>query len=368
MAREHLDFSLALLRALAPVPDRSYCWSPYSVASALGLAATATAGPTREELAAALRVTGDVRTEPLKLLSAAADPGETVGGQPPVLAVANTLWMSDELTIRQSFRRAQSDWPGSAVRTAPFGSSPEEARRMINSEIADTTRGLIRELLAPGTVAADTLAALVNALYLKIAWREPFKEAATEDKPFHAPGGTRDVPTMHAGFRCGYGAGDGWQVVTLRTAGSAEAVILLPDGELAGAEQALDGRSLAALLSKVSQQRVELFLPRFEVTGKADLLHPLASLGVGRIFTPAADFSPLTDSRLCVSKAVHQAVLRVDESGLEGAAATALVMRMAGVVRDAPPIRVDVDRPFLFLVRHRESGALYFMARVVTPG
>jgi serpin B len=54
--------------------------------------------------------------------------------------------------------------------------------------------------------------------------------------------------------------------------------------------------------------------------------------------------------------------------GLEGAAATAVVMRMLSMHRDlAQPIEVKVDRPFLFLVRHRPSGAIYFLARVVQP-
>jgi serpin B len=61
-------------------------------------------------------------------------------------------------------------------------------------------------------------------------------------------------------------------------------------------------------------------------------------------------------------------VLTIDERGLEGAAATAVAMRMAAMHREVrPPIEVRVDRPFLFLVRHRPSGAVYFLARVVQP-
>lgn len=367
MADQHLDFSLALHRALAPAVDRSFCWSPYSVASALGLAASATAGRTRAELVAALRESGEV-TELLAFLAAAAKLGPARGAQEPVLAVSNTLWVGEELTVRDSFRHTMRDWPGSAVHGAPFRSAPEQARQQINSDVADTTRGLIRELLAAGTITAATLAALVNALYLKVAWPDPFPEAATVDKAFHAPGGTRDVRTMHATRRCGYAARDGWQVVCLRAVGDVEAVVLLPDGDLAHAEPALDGRSLAALLSSVSPQRVELFLPSFEVRGQAELPRPLSALGVHAIFTSKADFAPLTDSPLLVSTAVHEAVLRVDEHGLEGAAATAMAMRLASFARESQPIRVDVDRPFLFLVRHKESGALYFVARVVAPG
>jgi serpin B len=61
-------------------------------------------------------------------------------------------------------------------------------------------------------------------------------------------------------------------------------------------------------------------------------------------------------------------VLTVDEAGLEGAAATAMMMtRLAAVGPPPRPVRVRVDRPFLVLVRHRPSGALYFLARVTDP-
>jgi serpin B len=85
------------------------------------------------------------------------------------------------------------------------------------------------------------------------------------------------------------------------------------------------------------------------------------------MFTDAADFSPLTeDPRLVVDEVVHQAVLRVDEQGLEGAAATAVTMRLTSMVIDEP-IVVEVNRPFLLLVRHAETGVVYFFTRVVEP-
>jgi serpin B len=67
-----------------------------------------------------------------------------------------------------------------------------------------------------------------------------------------------------------------------------------------------------------------------------------------------------------VSEVLHQAVLRVDEQGFEGAAATALTMRLTSMIIDEP-VAVTVDRPFLLLVRHAGTGAVYFLARVVEP-
>ncbi|MER7012521.1 serpin family protein [Saccharopolyspora sp. NPDC000359] len=361
---EHLDFSLSLHRQLAPAPDEQFCWSPYSVSSALGLAASATGGQTRDELVTALRA------EPSALLDVLGNAAELAAGgaaEPPVLAVANTLWAHEDLHVEESYVRALKDWPGSEVRNAPFRTDPEKSRQLINSDVAETTRELIPELLPAGSVRPDTVAALVNALYLKVSWGEAFDEKATTARPFHTPAGPREVPTMHVTRRFGYAAAEGWQVVSLPAAGGVEAVVLLPDDGLEQAEPDLDAARLSRLLGAVEQQRVELFLPKFDVTGDAELTGPLGALGVRDLFTPAADFSPLTDRSLRVSAVLHQSVLEVDEKGLEGAAATAVMMRLTAIVREPDPVRVQVDRPFLFLVRHQATGALYFLARITDP-
>lgn len=362
---EHLRFSLSLHRQLAPSPDRSFCWSPHSVASCLGLTAAAAAGGTRRELA------GLLGAEPEQLAAflaeaARLEPARREPAASPELAVANALWAREDLPLNREFLDQLDRWPGSAVRHAPFRAEPERARQLINEDVRETTRGLVPELLPAGSVDEDTVAALVNALYLKVAWAEAFDEASTAERTFHAPAGDRQVATMRATRTLGHAARGGWQVVGLPAVGGVEALVLLPDAPLDEAEPRLD--ALGPLLAELDQQRVALSLPRFEVTGRAELGAPLGALGVGTAFTPAADFSPLTPGRMRISAVVHESVLRVDESGLEGAAATASLVRLTAAVREPDPIRVDVDRPFLFLVRDSASGAVHFLARVADPG
>ena len=367
-ASNHVDFSLSLHHRLAPATDRDFCWSPYSVASALGLAAAAAGGRTRREILGALRVGDDDLTEVLELLKGAAELDEAgAGAEDPVLAVANTLWADGQLPLEDSYVRELSNWPGGAVRGAPFRTAPEQARQEINTDVARTTRDLIPELIAPGMVDSDTVAALVNALYLKTSWTEAFDEQATRDLPFHAPEGTREVPTMRVTSGLGYAARDGWQVVTLPAEGGLEAVVLLPDDGLARAEPRLDAARIEALVSATRQQRVDLSMPKFEATGEAELQGALGELGARTLFTPDADFAPLTPHPLRVSAVLHQSVLRVDESGFEGAAATAVMMRLMAAGDEPEPIRGEVNRPFLFLGRPRGTRALPFLARVVAP-
>lgn len=366
--QEHLAFALSLHRAIAPDADTAACLSPYSMASALGLAASGACDDTRAELVTLLLGDPDGSlTEHGAVLAEAAQLDRENQAEPPTLAVSNALWTDGGFAVRPEYAEEVRAWPGGAVRQAPFATDPGRARNMINADVADTTRGLIRDLIPDGAIDVSTVATLVNALYLKTSWRHSFPEHATRPVPFHAPGGLLDVPTMRLAKRLDYAVVDGWQVVVLPAAGGVDAVVLLPEAPLSAAEPALTGPRLSTLLAEPRPTEVELYLPKFRVVGKTPLRSVLESLGARTMFTDVADFGGISEQPIAMTSAWHQAVLTVDEQGLEGAAATALVMALMAMAHRPEPVVVRVDRPFLVLVRHRASGAVYFLSRVVEP-
>jgi serpin B len=272
------------------------------------------------------------------------------------------------VAIQPEFARELSGWPTAAVREAPFQTDPDGARRQINADVSHTTHRLIPELLRPGVIKRDTGATLVNALYLKVAWANRFPARGTTPEKFHSPSGTADVPTMRLNKRLNYAAADGWQVVVLPAAGDVQGIVLLPDGDLATVEADLSADTLAGLLAAPTAAALDLHLPKFRVRADASLDDALTGLGVRTMFSDSADFAGISDTQLAIDTVVHEAVLTIDELGLEGAAATAAVARMLSMqAMPSRPVVVRVDRPFLFLVRHRPSGAVYFLSRVVRP-
>jgi serpin B len=85
----------------------------------------------------------------------------------------------------------------------------------------------------------------------------------------------------------------------------------------------------------------------------------------------AADFSGITAAeRLVISEVIHQANIDVDEKGTEAAAATAVVISATGGCGSSQPLKVitlRLDRPFFFVLRDVETGAILFMGRVTDP-
>jgi serpin B len=355
-----LRFAVGLHRLMATDRDRSFAWSPYSVASALGVVGAGARGATRDELAAVL---GD-----LDELGSALAAGAAFAADPTViLSVANTLWADLTLPVADQYLAAVKAWPGGAARGADFSGNPDLSRREINAEVEHSTRGLIRDLIPAGMVDPDTRAVVVNALYLRASWAKPFDKGATRPLPFRTPAGRADVPTMRATRSMPYAAGGGWTLVTIPAGAGVVADVLLPDGDEL---PELDAGTLAGLLEAARPREVELELPKVTVRGQASLAEPLATLGVRLLFSDGADLTGVTggEEGLKVDAAVHKAVLTLDEHGLEGAAATAMMMtRLAAVVGPPRPIPVHVDHPFYLLIRHRPSDTLHFLTQVTDP-
>ena len=97
------------------------------------------------------------------------------------------------------------------------------------------------------------------------------------------------------------------------------------------------------------------------------LADTLSKLGMRDAFVGGtADFSGIDGTRtLFIGQVIHKAFVAVDETGTEAAAATAVILRAAGVAE--APLVVNIDRPFIFLIRDNATGAVLFVGRVMKP-
>ena len=150
-------------------------------------------------------------------------------------------------------------------------------------------------------------------------------------------------------------------------------VVLLPEtGRLAALGDVLDAAFLDHVIAGLESTLVELKLPRFEVRCTYQLAEALRGLGIEAGFDPSrSDFSGVTDhpEGLSISEVMHDAWVKVDEEGTEAAAATGAMMAGLALSEEEPPepIPFHVDRPFVFLIRDNETGAVLFMGRIMDP-
>ena len=369
-------FGADLFRLLGAAGQNTV-FSPASVAAALQMALCGARGATAAQLAAALHLDGPARAaDGLRLLSdllssaGAGGPGGPGGGV--IVRAPNTMWVQAGLPVSPGFTGQLADIAGVTVRPADFQSAPAEARAQINDLIAEQTADKITNLLGRDAVSAATRLVLANAVYLKAAWTFPFPARATADAPFYpgdAGGAPLSTATMRLTSDLAYLRADGYQAVLLpyRESRLAMAVVLPEDGPPAALAPRLTS-GLAPLLTGATRQSVALSLPKFRQRAGFGLIPVLQQLGVQDAFTSAADFSGITSPvRLFISAIVHQAYIDVDEQGTEAAAATAVAMRPMALRRGPEPVRMIVDRPFLFAIADTATGLPLFLGQVTRP-
>ena len=365
-------FGFDLYRKMAATPG-NLVFSPASVALALAMAEPGARGETAAQMDAVLHIgSGASGGNGLGALDGALG---NVSGQFPdaegvardvTLRIANATFGQSGMPIQQAYLDALASRFGAGLRLVDYSHDAAGACKLIDDWVGDQTEKRIPKLL--DQLDPATRLVLVNAIYLKAPWLEPFVKEATADADFTLlDGKTVRVPMMSDASVRDYAAGAGWQAADLAYVGGSLAMTVVVPDDLASFEKGLDAATFAAIEKAMQPTSMDLAMPRFTTETKMELKDILAALGMPLAMDPdRADFSGITSAeRLVITHVVHQANISVDEKGTEAAATTAVVMATA----TAAPVRVNLrlDRPFVFAIRDTKTGAILFLGRIVDP-
>lgn len=369
MAQANNAFALKLYRELTSTGGNVF-FSPYSLESAMAMTYLGARANTARQMAEVLGFTLDQsRLHPAmaglaRILSAAAQ------AKDQKLTIANALWMDRKLKLLTSFTGTLKANYGAPPWSVDF-SQPDQAAAAINRWVNRHTQSMIKELVVPSDLQ-DALLVLTNAIYFQGKWVKPFKRSATRLRPFFlSPGRTAQAPMMHQASPLAYAEDASTQVLAMPYRGDGlELVVLLPKAKhgLAALEASLTPQSLAAKMAGLRVQMVSVAIPRLKMETTYRLKQTLVKLGMADAFDRRrADFSGMTGTPyLMIDKVIHKARLELDEQGTKAAAATAVVMKPRSAA-PRPAKAFIADHPFIFMIRHRPTGAIVFMGRVTNP-
>ena len=371
VARGNNQFALDLYAKLRATPGNRF-FSPYSISSALAMTRVGARGETGQEIDRVLHLGPDLAAtnQGFAALTSALNGGPS--DRPYRLDVANRLWGMEGFHFVDEFLRTTEANYQAGLERVDFRDSAR-AVAAINAWVAGKTQDKIPKLLEPGDVNAATRLVLTNAIYFKGDWSDPFEKANTSDLLFHVSATEKpQVPTMGRGGQYDFYAGDGLKAIRMPyLPGDLAMEVYLPDAAdgLPALEAKLTTENLSRWSGELKRRKVFVLLPKFTMRTRAELMPPLAALGMGRAFNPdQADFSGIaTDGKLSISAVIHEAYVAVDEKGTEAAAATAVVMRMTAAMPTEPPVEFRADHPFLFLIRDLKTDAILFLGRVTDP-
>jgi len=358
-------FGLSLLREVRSQTGDSALISPLSAALALTMAANGSEGDTLRQFQDLLGDGAELDTINAACAQLMAD-YQALGGSTRC-SIANSVWVDPDGGIYDDFvGRCRGIFDAQVFQTDLSDPGVVSA---LNGWVSEHTNKMIPRIV--DKPFRDAAALLVNALYLKNAWAQPFSRNSTHARDFHHPERTEQMDFLHKGQTSfPYLQGEGAQGVILpyddgRLGFFALMPDLYPDApEFDSWLEGLDGGKLEALLSGAREERfLTLALPKFQAEWKGNLAESLPALGLDLAFQPGlADFSRLGDcpDGYYISDVIHATKIEVNEKGTEAAAATVVGMAPTS----APPedgVTLILDRPFLYGIVDLETDVPLFL-------
>jgi serine protease inhibitor len=288
------------------------------------------------------------------------------------LSVANSIWYRQGFTISHDFLQTNANYFDARFQSLDFGKPA--AIGTINKWVQTQTKNTIDRII--DEINPLTYMFLINAVYFKSDWKEPFDAANTRAKDFDSPDGSITVDFMNRTGEMDYFDNKGVQGVILPyDDGRFKFFAVLPEvnTDIRAFIYELDGAAILDYLMSVKRQDIVLSLPKFETRFEDRLNDELSGMGMAIAFDPnRADFSLMLDNpgkakeNLYIGEVRHKTFCRVDELGTEASAVTSVEMRTTGMIAE-PETKLIFDRPFIYGIVDEVTGAPLFLGIMENP-
>lgn len=348
-----IDYSMSFIRSVVAVEDKdaNLAVSPYSAGVALSMLAEGAEGQTRAEFN--------------KALNDCLFKSEDLGGNDKITVNSvNSLWVDDNFSVRNRYVSLMQKDFDALVTTLSF--SDPATVKAINNWCSEHTNGKITEII--DELSPNDVMVLVNALYFKAPWLNPFDEHMTSSAKFHGSKSVSDVDMMARKAYMNYAEYNGCQLVELPYEGGRYAMyVLLPPedmdiNELIGY---LSQESYNAAMNSLQSKELLLKMPKVKVETSLLLNQSLQHMGIRTAFTGAADFKGISEmGPLSLGLVKQKCYVEISEKGTEAAAVTSAQIRMTAL-RPSQYVRMTVDRPYLFFVTDKQESNILFAGRIM---
>lgn len=360
------NFSFKLFKKIYDAePRKNLFVSPLSISMALGMALNGADGTTYDAMRSTLTLDSFTREQAnetyqsLVTLLNGIDPKVT-------MSIANSIWYDKDYAFKTDFIETNKKYFNAVVNAMNF--KDPATVTVINNWVKTATKEKIEKIVEQ--ISAETIMYLINAVYFKGTWKYKFDQNKTKDDFFTTQAGKRvaikmmeqvaDISTFSNGL---------FTAVDLHYGSSAFSMTLfLPnyDKNLQEVISFLNRENLDSVIGQLSSSKKNLFLPRFKLEYKIKLNEVLKALGMDIAFDPnKANFKKLYDGtgNAYISAVDHKTYVDVNEEGTEAAAVTSITIGVTSIGDNT----IRFDRPFLFLIREKNSGAIIFIGSLNDP-
>ena len=357
------DFAVRLFQA-AYRNGQNNLISPLSVLFALAMTQNGAKGDTLSQMETVLGMTADEWNGYCYRLLSRLPRGENYK-----LSLANSIWFTSDprFTVNRDFLQTNADYFGASVYKAPFD---DTTLAEINGWVEHHTDGMIEEIL--DEIPAEAVMYLINALAFDAEWEKIYSVYQVSDGTFtRADKTTVTVPFLYSEESGYLDDGQATGFVKYYSGMKYAFVALLPNEgvSLSDYVASLDGAKLRRTLIGAKGTAVMAAIPKFQVEDSLELSTVLKAMGMTDAFdSNRADFTGLgtsTAGNIFINRVLHKTFLSLDERGTKAGAATVVEMTDKAV---SYGYRVELDRPFVYLLIETESYTPFFIGTMVDPG
>ena len=366
------DFSALLTAETMKQEEENPVFSPISAYLALAMAADGAAGETLAQFDTLLGASG---TE-LDALCAGLMQSLTGTEGSTQLSIANSVWIDscEDLVVEEGWLSRVKAAMDAEVFSADL--SEKEALDAVNAWVEEHTQGLIPNLRTE-PYDENMMLVLLNALYFKAQWENPFCANNTGEDAFTPA----DGETVQVAFMRDWGCyRDSIDLEGVRGTilpyddGKTAFVALLPEAgmDVRAFAATLDAQQLKAYFdAAMPQTYMDLFLPKIMVQATFPMKDALTAMGLTDAFDmEKADLSAMghvEGAPLYIGSVLQKAKLIVDEAGTEGAAVTEVAIPSGAAEPAESPVTLRFDRPFAYAVVDLASGVPLFLGVMENP-
>jgi len=377
--RDMNGFGFSLFkRVVAERGEENLLLSPMSLQAMFALLYPGTGGQSQEEMSSALLFKGTVPSfrEAMKGYSLHLQSlASKYSGKKFELSTYNRVWLDEKQSVRSEYLDQIQESFNAGIPILDIAGDPDGVRDAINEEIAHQTKDRIKDFIPEGFLTSSTLLVVTNAIYLYADWANQFSANETSRQNFRKMNGSVvSVDMMHGEFDAKYFETDKAQAVSLPYSDDRLAMmVILPKEPISvrDIEVGLKPGEWDELRGAMSEAKVDLYLPKFEMEGETlSLSQSFRDMGMLSLFDQTLPNFPnlFEDAKKAagLSDVLHKTYIRVDEKGTEAAAASAVGIVGSGYNPEVPKV-MRVDRPALFAIYDTTYGGILFLGRLAQP-
>ena len=359
------EFGLDIFQKIAAeeTADKNLFISPTSISLALAMTWNGARTATADSMAYALRFP-DLDTNEINAVYRDLMNGLTTVDEKVLLSIANSIWYRQDFLVENDFIAVNRNYYNAEIAGLDFGNPA--SKDIINGWVEDKTNGKIKNLV--DEIDNSYVMFLVNAIYFKGIWQTEFDKEKTNDGQFNLTNGSqKTVSMMNLEDTLNSFSNELFQAVELDYGrGNFSMVVLLPKTEKSVDDiiNELTPENWSNWMNGFNKTNLILSLPRFKFEYDIQLKDALTAMGMGIAFSGTADFTGINrNGGLYIDYVRHKSFVEVNEEGTEAAAATVVAIKETAILDNI----MYVNRPFIFAIREKSTGAIVFLGRVADP-